>query len=137
VSRVLIVDDEPAIESLVSMCLDELDVEVLIAAGLGEKCHEWAELARTIHGSCMLVLQGQGGGSWKLDFAGSPPTVTTDAGPADCSLSMSVADFVEMLAGGSHPAAALWDSKVIAGGDFTMARQVGQLLYLVTRGKAS
>jgi DNA-binding response OmpR family regulator len=38
--RVLIVDDEPQIGSLVSLCLDQLDVEVTLAGNLAEALDE-------------------------------------------------------------------------------------------------
>jgi protein-tyrosine sulfotransferase len=91
------------------------------------------DLAAALEGSCRLVLQGQGGGSWKLDFAGDVPSVMPDTGPADCSLFMDVMDFRGLLSGRLNPAVALWDAKVTAAGDFALARRVGQLLWLVTR----
>lgn len=50
-SRVLVVDDEPAIESLVSMCLDELGVEVVMAPGLTPAI----ELARQVEIDLVLL----------------------------------------------------------------------------------
>lgn len=48
--RVLMVDDEPGIGPLVSMCLEDLDVEVVVAGGLDEA----VSIAR--EGRVVLVL---------------------------------------------------------------------------------
>lgn len=49
-SRILVVDDEPAIGPLVSMCLDPLDVEVIQVGGLADA------LNVVRHGGVSMVL---------------------------------------------------------------------------------
>jgi protein-tyrosine sulfotransferase len=100
----------------------------LIAAALRDRLRDRAELAATMQGTCRLVLQGHGGGSWKLDLGGGAPALVADEGAADCSLTASVADFQAVIAGHLNPVAALWDRRLKVEGDPAIAANVGKLL---------
>lgn len=107
---------------------------------LGER----TDLAAALRGSCRVVIEGQGGGRWQLDFTGEGCSVGTVAdsadsagtagsggsgGAADCTVILGVEDFEDIVAGRVNPMVSLWDGKVSVEGDSTLAGQVAQLLY--------
>jgi protein-tyrosine sulfotransferase len=104
---------------------------------LQQRLRERAELAVAIQGSCRIVLEGQGGGQWKLDFTGEAPAIDSGGGAADCSVIIGVADFEDIIAGRANPMVSLWDGKVTVEGNPTLAGQVAQLIYLVSQDAAS
>jgi protein-tyrosine sulfotransferase len=104
---------------------------------LRQRLSERAELADAIQGSCRIVLEGQGGGQWKLDFTGAAPAIESGGGAADCSVIIGVADFEDIIAGRANPMVSLWDGKVTVEGNQTLAGQVAQLIYLVSQDVAS
>jgi protein-tyrosine sulfotransferase len=111
-------------------------VRHFIEAILQERLRERVELAAAIRGSCRLVLQGQGGGKWKLDFTGEVPAIAADGGAADCSVIVSVADFEDIIAGRANPMVSLWNGKVVIEGDSALAGQVAQLIYALSQDAA-
>jgi len=108
-----------------------------LVEGLRERLRERAELAGALRGSCKLVLQGPGGGEWKLEFNGEVPSVATDGGAADCSVILSVASFQDIVGGRLHPVATFWEGKVKLEGDSQLATRVAQLIYSVSRTAAA
>jgi protein-tyrosine sulfotransferase len=108
---------------------DAGSVRGLIATRIAESLARCAGPAPPGRGSCRLVLHGQDGGSWRLEFAGGCPTLQAGGAAADCTLTASAADFKDILAGRLNPAVALWRGKVSVEGDYALAEQVGQLLY--------
>jgi protein-tyrosine sulfotransferase len=126
-----------------------------VEALLQQRLRERAELAAAIQGSCRLVLRGQGGGDWHLDFTGDVPSVApvtpgpsvaadSSAGPAsadlsavDCSLIVSVADFKEIIAGRMNPMASFLSGQASVAGDRVLASQIAQLIYSLSRETAA
>jgi protein-tyrosine sulfotransferase len=108
-----------------------------LVEGLRERLRERAELVGALRGSCKLVLQGPGGGEWKLDFTGDVPAVATDGGAADCSVILSVASFQDIIAGRLHPMATFWEGQVTLEGDEQLATRVAQVIHAVIRSAAS
>jgi len=104
---------------------------------LQRRLRERAELAAAIQGSCRIVLEGQGGGQWTLDFTGDALSIDATGGAADCSVILGVADFEDIVAGRANPMVSLWDGKVTVEGNPTLASQVAQLIYLVSQDAAS
>jgi hypothetical protein len=98
---------------------------------LGER----ADVAAALRGSCRVMIEGQGGGHWQLDFTGEGGSIGTvsgnagSAGSADCTVILGVEDFEDIVAGRVNPMVSLWDGKVSVEGDSTLAGQVAQLLY--------
>jgi protein-tyrosine sulfotransferase len=107
-----------------------------IEAFLQHKLSERPEAVAAIRGSCKLVLQGQGGGSWTLDFNGDAPTVSPHDGEADCCLTGSVADFHDVIFGRANPVVAVWSHRIAVDGDIRMAFAVGKLLNPAEPGPA-
>jgi protein-tyrosine sulfotransferase len=95
---------------------------------LRERLSQRATLAGALQGTCRLVVEGPGGGSWKLHFTGGVPAIGADEGPADCSLVASLADFREMLEGRANPVVALLQGKLSVEGNREIAQVVGRMI---------
>jgi protein-tyrosine sulfotransferase len=108
-----------------------------VEAFLQPRLRERAELAAAIQGSCRILLEGQGGGHWKLEFGGGVPSIAAEDGAADCSIIMSVAEFEAIIAGRADPMVALWNGKVTIEGNPELASQVAQLIYVLSQDAAS
>lgn len=96
---------------------------------LQQRLRTRAEQAATIQGSCSFVLQGQGGGTYKVDFTQNPPVLLPDEGKGDCNLTISVASFEEMTAGRLNPILAWREGKVKVEGNLAVAEKVVKLIF--------
>src|SRR5262249_23571490 len=100
---------------------------------LGRQLRDRPDLTAPLQGSCRIVLEGQGGGQWTLDFTGTPPAIDTRAQAADCSITLGLADFRDIVAGAVNPMVSLWDGRVSIEGDQALAGQVAQLIFRVSQ----
>jgi hypothetical protein len=53
--------------------------------------------AQTVGGSFLFILDGEGGGTWRVDLERIPPEVTSGPAPARCTIEAAVQDFERML----------------------------------------
>lgn len=81
---------------------------------------------------------GLKGKTVKFDFGGDgvvrivgtsePATVDNENGPADCTIAISMADFIDMSQGKLNPTAAFMGGKLKVQGDMGIAMQLGSIL---------
>lgn len=67
-------------------------------------------------------------GRVRIDGASVPPVVSNEEGPADCTVTVSLHDFIEMGEGRLNPQMAFMMGKLKIGGDMGIALQLGSIL---------
>ena len=108
----------------------DLPLKPFIESYLMVKLDNRTAAADGLEGTCKFEVKGVGGASWRIDFAATPPTITSDGGEAaDCSVAMTVEDFLAMITGRLHPLLASNTGNVLVQGDPLLAMKVGRLLY--------
>jgi Putative sterol carrier protein len=69
-----------------------------------------------------------GDGKIFIDGASSPNAVSNDDKPADCTLNLAFADFLQMAAGKLDPTMAFMQGKLKVLGDMSIAMKLGPIL---------
>ena len=81
-------------------------------------------------GKIQWVLTGEAGGSW-LMCGGSAPTIEARHATADCTLTLSVKDFVEIACGELNPQVAYLNGQITFQGDLSTVLQLSAVLELL------
>jgi putative sterol carrier protein len=76
-----------------------------------------------------FVLEGAGGGTWLVNLKDKPGVSQTD-GAADCTLSMSATDFVELLEGRANGQQLYFQGKLRIEGNIGLALKLQNLAAL-------
>ena len=95
------------------------------------------EVARAINGRCLFdIADVAGGAKWLVDFGTDPPSVRAGGGaPPDCQMSLSAAQFLQLV---SDPAAGqvlAWQGMLRITGDPALLRRAGELLFPAPDGE--
>ena len=67
-------------------------------------------------------------GTLFIDGSGSGNAVSTNDGPANCTISMSAEDFSDLIGGRLQPTSAFMQGKMKVDGDMGIAMKLGQLV---------
>ena len=82
--------------------------------------------ARTLATVYKFVLEGEDGGTFLLDLTDNP-SVSEDDGPANCTIRMAAADFVEMAEGRIDSRELFFAGKLKVEGDMGLALKLKKL----------
>lgn len=83
----------------------------------------------SISGSCNLIVTGNGGGEWFIDFAKNPGTIRSGKNLADCDIAVSSATLLELVEGRTNVAEAYEAGHIGADGNLNMAIKIGRALF--------
>jgi SAM-dependent methyltransferase len=87
--------------------------------------------ARGIDGRCRFDVDGAD--RWIVDFSTHPATIAvvsgTDAIEADCQMSVTAEEFLELIADPAAGQVLAWQGRLRIAGDRTMLRRVGEVLF--------
>ncbi len=75
-----------------------------------------------------IVVTGEGGGVWMVDLTKPSNQIAAGDENADCTITISSKDFVDMINSNLNPAEAWLQGKVHVAGDLTQAKMFGQFL---------
>lgn len=64
----------------------------------------------------------------RIDGVATPPVVTTEDGPADCTVAVSLVDFIAIAEGRLNSQMAFMTGKLSVSGDMGIALQLGPIL---------
>lgn len=73
-----------------------------------------------------FVLEGAGGGQWLVDLKGAPGVRAGD-GPADCTITLSAQDFVDLIEGRANGQQLYFQGKLRIDGDLGLALKLQNL----------
>lgn len=76
-----------------------------------------------------VVVTGAGGGVWTIDPARPRDLISAGDGPADCTLTMSAGDLIDMMKGKLNAAEAWMQGRLHIAGDPTQAEFFGRMLF--------
>lgn len=97
---------------------------------IGQKIAGKSDLASSIGAVYKFVLDGPGGGTYLVDLK-QALTVSTNDGPANCTVLMSAADFVDLFEGRANGQALFFSGKLKVEGDMGLALKLQQLTGLL------
>jgi len=83
--------------------------------------------AENLNASFKLNVSGEGGGQWVLNCK-NPVGVVEGDGEADCSLSLSGSDLIEMASGNLNPQLAFLEGRLSLDGDISQALKLTPFL---------
>jgi putative sterol carrier protein len=85
--------------------------------------------AKTVNAIYAFDVTGDGGGKWTVDLKSDPPAVKAgDAGNAECTITVSAQDFLDIDTGKLNPQVAFMSGKLRIKGDMSKAMKLGQVL---------
>ena len=82
---------------------------------------EKPELSGKVKGAYKFILQGADGGTWTVDLSVPGGKITAADDPAQCTITMTAPDFVDMLNGKLDAQMAFMTGKLKVAGDLGMA----------------
>ena len=82
-----------------------------------------------------IVVEGEGGGAWHLDFSQEPGRVLAAEGRADCRIALSEESLREIVSGRANPGVSFRQGKITVDGRFDLAA-VRRLLALLSLNEA-
>ena len=85
------------------------------------------ESAQSIGATYQFHVTGDNGGDWVIDFKAPQVRNETDDG-ADCTVTVSDADFLGILNGSINPVQAFMMGKIKIGGNMSLAMKLQQVL---------
>jgi hypothetical protein len=94
---------------------------------LKERASDWQH----INAVFKWVVTGDGGGQWTIDLTGKEPRISAEIGEADCTITISRIDLVDMINGILNPGEAVSQGRVGISGDLQLARAIGPILFRV------
>jgi len=97
---------------------------------VAQKIEANQEQAKQIGAVYKFVLDGDGGGSWVMNFSDNPG-VTEGEGDAQCTIKMAAQDFVDMLEGRANGQQLFFGGKLKIEGDMGLAMKLQKLTDLV------
>jgi protein-tyrosine sulfotransferase len=84
---------------------------------------------RQIKGICKFIVTGDGPGSWAVDLNAPDGEIRPASEEADCTITITRNDLIEMVNGELNPAEAFIHGRVRLAGDLDLAMQVGLMLF--------
>lgn len=85
--------------------------------------------SKTVNAIYLFDVAGDGGGKWTVDLKSDSPSVTEgDAGNAECTITVSAQDFLDIDTGKLNPQVAFMSGKLRIKGDMSKAMKLGQVL---------
>jgi ubiquinone/menaquinone biosynthesis C-methylase UbiE len=96
------------------------------------------ERAHGINGRCLFEMTDRAGGGaqWLVDFTADPPVVRHgDGTQADCQMSLTAEQFLELIADPAAGQVLAWQGKLRIAGDPALLRRVGELLFPAPDGE--
>jgi putative sterol carrier protein len=97
---------------------------------IGQMVKGQNELLTSVGAVYRFILEGEGGGTWLVDLK-SGPAVSSGDGPAECTLRMASADFVDLFEGRANGQALFFSGKLKVEGDMGLALKLGSLTSLL------
>lgn len=106
-----------------------MDAKLLLQEKITKKLKKYPELGKHIGVMVAIVLTGNGGGRWVIDFTKEPVAFREDADTsAVTTVSMDVGTFVGISAATIDPQMAFLSGKIKVDGDLAIAIKLGELL---------
>ena len=72
-------------------------------------------------------IEGEGGGSWQVSRREGPMVGPVTAGPKDCVMRCSSADFMSMLSGALKPIDAFQSGRLVVSGDIGLVLKLARM----------
>lgn len=82
-----------------------------------------------VNAACCFVVSGEGGGAWTLRLYAAGGRVVRGEAEADCTVTVSPHDLLDIVNGRLNPVAAFDLGRLHVTGDFEKANKVGQFLF--------
>jgi protein-tyrosine sulfotransferase len=82
-----------------------------------------------VSGTLKLVVKGDHGGTWKIDFGKSPARIVAADEDADCTIMVKSADLIKMANGELNAGECFLQAKIRVTGNEILAFRLGQLLF--------
>ena len=86
------------------------------------------QLADQVGAIYKFVVEGDGGGTWRVDLTSSPGSVTAGDGEANCTIALQTQDLLDVLNGVLNAQMAFMGGKLRIEGDMALALKLGALL---------
>jgi putative sterol carrier protein len=84
------------------------------------------EQARKFGGIYKFALDGEGGRTFIVDFTDDPRVIDGD-GAAQCTISMTASDFIDLVEGRTGPRSLFFKGRLSIGGDWRLAMRMRKL----------
>lgn len=86
------------------------------------------QLAEQVGAIYKFVVEGDGGGTWRVDLTSAPGAVTAGDGEANCTIALQTQDLLDVLNGVLNAQMAFMGGKLRIEGDMALALKLGALL---------
>lgn len=119
-------------DAAMSATVDSHNVMEIFIGQLPHRLNERKDKLQGIRAACKFVVSGAANGIWMINLDGGDYRVAAQDGGADCTITVSASDLVEMATGKLNPAEAFFQERVYIKGDLNIARVVGEALFGVS-----
>lgn len=86
------------------------------------------DMAGKVNATYKFTLTGDNGGTWRVDLTSAPGAVTEGDGAADCSITITDSDFVDVVNGKMDATMAFMGGKLKVEGDMSLAMKLTHIL---------
>lgn len=106
-----------------------MSAQEIMEVKIPQRVKDNPEVAKSINGTVVFDLQGDGGGQWSLDLTNADGKIVSGANEnAKVVLTMKATDFVDMVGGKLNPQMAFLGGKLKVKGDMGAALKLGKLI---------